>query len=665
MRNYSDKQRERQKEKREKALRNYFLICLSSITSPLLLPISISIASGGMAETMIEVKEITFPLLFLSVAVLLYSMMRLLEYRRVIEKRTAELRESEERYALAAQGANDGLWDWNLITNEVYFSVRWKSMLGYNEVEMGNSPDDWFILVHPDDIENLKNSITAHLKEPNVHMENEYRIKHKDGSYIWMLCRGLTVRDEKGKVVRMAGSQTDTTARKKMEEQLIYDAFHDGLTGLPNRALFMDRLKISFARKQRRKDHQFAVLFMDLDRFKNVNDSFGHLFGNQLLAEVARRLNENLRLGDTFARFGGDEFAILLDDITNPGYAKLVAERIHSELSVPFDINEKQVFITVSIGIATSGDYNRPEDLMRDADTAMYKAKFNGRGCHMIFDEHMRKDALSYLQLETDLRHAINNKDLVIYYQPIISLETDRIFGFEALLRWYHAKRGFIPAQDFIPLAEETGLIVPIGNWVLQEACQQIRLWQEQFPSEPPLTVSINVSSKQLSHPDFIEKVRFVLHKTSLDPQSLKLEITESFLMEDTKIVKVLSQLKEMDIQIHIDDFGTGYSSLSYIQQFPVSALKIDRSFINKMGLEGEDSEIVRAIVNLADNLRMDVIAEGVEKGEHLPILKALNCKYVQGYFFSHPLNRQEAEKFLFAASSESTKSTQLSEFTV
>jgi EAL domain-containing protein (putative c-di-GMP-specific phosphodiesterase class I) len=284
---------------------------------------------------------------------------------------------------------------------------------------------------------------------------------------------------------------------------------------------------------------------------------------------------------------------------------------------------------------------------VRDADIAMYKAKFNGRGCHMMFDEAMRKDVLSYLQLETDLRLAVKNQDFMIYYQPIVSLETDRIFGFEALLRWHHEKRGFIPPTEFIPLAEETGLIIPIGNWVLQEACRQICLWQQQFPSDPPLTISVNISSKQFSHPDFIQQIRDVLEKTRLNPESLKLEITESFLMDNKKIETVLSRMREMDIQIHIDDFGTGYSSLSYIQQFPVSALKIDRSFIDKMGLEGEDSAIVRAIVNLAHNLKMDVIAEGVEKEEHLPVLKALNCKYVQGYFFSQPLNSKEVENLL------------------
>jgi diguanylate cyclase (GGDEF)-like protein/PAS domain S-box-containing protein len=337
------------------------LLILLSIISNFLLPASVSIASIDIVEKMDSVNRISLPLLAISAVILLYCVIRLLQYRRVIEKRTEELRESEERYAVAAQGANDGLWDWNLKTNEIYFSSRWKSMLGYDDDEIGNGPDEWFTLVHPDDVANLKNSISAHLKEPNAHMVNEYRVKLKDGTCLWVLCRGFAVRDKTGKVVRMAGSQTDITARKKMEEQLIYDAFHDGLTGLPNRALFMDRLQVSFAHKKRRKDYQFAVLFLDLDRFKNVNDSFGHLSGNQLLAEVSKRLNTSLRLGDTFARFGGDEFAILLDDIANLGYAKIVAERIQADLSLPFTVNTsgKQVFITASIGIAVSEGYNR------------------------------------------------------------------------------------------------------------------------------------------------------------------------------------------------------------------------------------------------------------------------------------------------------------------
>jgi diguanylate cyclase (GGDEF)-like protein/PAS domain S-box-containing protein len=624
-----------------------FLMCAFNLFFIIPSYISHAYASVDIFETMASLRNISLPLLFISIIILFYCLVRLLEYRRVISKKSEELRESEERYSLAAQGSKDGLWDWNLRTNEVYYSPRWKSMIGYDENEIGSSPNDWFAYVHHDDVDNLKNILTSHIKTPGDNIQTEYRMKHKDGTYLWMLCRGIGIRDKEGRAMRVAGSQTDITARKQMEEQLIHDAFHDGLTGLANRALFMDRLNIAFARKKRRKDYHLAVLFLDLDRFKNVNDSFGHLFGNQLLAEVARRLNTNLRMGDTFARFGGDEFAILLDDIENPGFANLVADRIHKELSAAFQVNNNEIYITASIGIAICEGYSRPEDLVRDADIAMYKAKFSGRACYMMFDETMRNDVLSYLTLETDLRHAIEKKQFMLYYQPILTLEPETIIGFEALLRWNHPERGFIPSTDFIPVAEETGLIVPIGHWVLKEACTQLRQWQKDFPTDPPLNISVNVSNRQLVHPNFIEQTRNVLRETGIDPTTLKLEITESFMVEDVKIHSVLADLKEMQVHIHIDDFGTGYSSLSYIHKFPVSALKIDRSFIARIGEQGEDSEIVKAIVNLAENLKMDVIAEGVEKNEHLSLLKALKCKYVQGYLFSHPLNSKEARNLL------------------
>jgi len=375
------------REEGKMALMKFLSISLLSIGLSFLMPLLNAVASveTDVSERIIEIKQISFPLLLMSAAILLYSIIRLFKYRRVIEKKSEELRESEERYALSARGANDGLWDWNLRTQEIFFSLRWKSMLGYDDEEIGNKPDDWFTLVHPDDIENLKNAIAAHLKEPNAHLENEYRIKQKDGTYLWMLCRGLAVKDAEGKAVRMAGSQTDITNRKQMEEQLIYDAFHDGLTGLPNRALFMDRLNVSFARKKRRKDYQFAVLFMDLDRFKNINDSFGHLFGNQLLTEVAKRLNNSLRLGDTFARFGGDEFVILLLQ-TGTEEARAVISRIQENLLNA--MAERGFSVTCSFGVVTFSTMPRSiDEAIRASDDLMYCAKQQGKN-RTIFAVH-------------------------------------------------------------------------------------------------------------------------------------------------------------------------------------------------------------------------------------------------------------------------------------
>ncbi len=599
------------------------------------------------------VRSVSYPLLAVSIALLLYSIFHLLVYRRKLEKKTWELAESENRYARITLGANDGLWDWDLRTNEIYFSPRWETMIGADAGALPNKLESWFSLVHPDDIENLKNTIAAHVKEPDQHVDIEYRIKHKDGTYLWVRCRGLAAKDKTGAPVWIAGSQTDITGKRKAEDQLIYDAFHDGLTGLPNRALFIDHLQISFARKKRYKDYRFAVLFLDLDRFKNVNDSFGHLFGNRLLEEVARRIGGSLRAQDTFARFGGDEFALLLDDIADVKFALAVAERTNRELAQPFEIDGQKVFANASIGVTTSEKYERPEDMLRDADIAMYKAKCHGRGCYVVFDESMRHEVMSALQMETALREALKNDGLLIYYQPIVSLKTKAIVGFEALLRWHHPVLGFVPTMQFIPLAEETGLIVPIGKWVLEGACRQLLDWQKRFPATPPLTVAVNVSSRQLYHPGFVASVAEILRETGIDPCCLNLELTESCLLENARTLPVLRKLSEMGVKINIDDFGTGYSSLSYIQQYPLNALKIDRSFINKMGLEGEDSAVVRAITSLAQSLHLDVIAEGIENGEHVPILQSLNCNYAQGYFFSYPLSDRDAEGLLATAKPE------------
>jgi diguanylate cyclase (GGDEF)-like protein/PAS domain S-box-containing protein len=559
------------------------------------------------------------------------------------------LRESEERYALASLGANDGLWDWDLRTGQIYFSPRWKSMLGYKEHEMGDTVEDWFSRIHHGDLQQVKAEIDLHLAGQTPHFEKEYRMFHKDGYVLWMLTRGLAVRDAEGKSYRMAGSQTDISNRKLSEERLLHDAFHDSLTNLPNRALFVDRLERAIKHVKRHPEHLFAVLFLDVDRFKVVNDSLGHLVGDELLVEIGERLLECLRPGDTVARFGGDEFTILLDDINSPADAIRVANRIHESLSVAFKLDDNDVFTTASIGIAlSSADYGKPEELLRDADTAMYRAKALGRSRHEVFDTHMHAKAVARLQMETDLRRAIERGEFQVYYQPIISLKTGNIYGFEALTRWYHPKQGMVYPSNFIPIAEETGLITQIGKWVLTEACHQMYQWRNRFPSHNLEIISVNLSARQFLQSDLVHQIKRILSETKLDPRVLKLEITESILMDDIEsAMSMLNQLRDLNVKLSIDDFGTGYSSLSYLYRLPINSLKIDKSFIGHMNLGGEHLEIIKTILSLAHNLNMEAIAEGVETPEQYEALKALACEYAQGYFFSKPVSAEIATALL------------------
>jgi diguanylate cyclase (GGDEF)-like protein/PAS domain S-box-containing protein len=471
------------------------------------------------------------------------------------------------------------------------------------------------------------------------------------GKEIYLLTKLTPQLDQESRIDRIVGTSIDITDRKQADEQLRHNALYDALTHLPNRTLLIDRMSHTIRRSKRRDNFLFAVLFLDLDRFKVVNDSLGHMIGDQLLVAIARRLEACIRPSDTLARLGGDEFTILLEDIKSPKDAIQVAKRINQALANPFDLNGHEVFTNTSIGIALSTlNYSHPEELLRDADAAMYRAKELGKGRYALFDEQMYKQALARLQLETDLRKAIERQEFRVHYQPILSLTTGRLVGFEALLRWHHPEQGLILPGQFIPLAEETGLIVPIGKWVLERACQQMRTWQEQFSSLSLFTMSVNLSSKQLQEPNLVEQITQILHETGLAHRCLKLEIIENLLMEDATVAAVILRgLEAEGIQLSIDDFGTGHSSLSYLHRFPLHTLKIDRSFISGFASKTGDTEIVRAIISLAHVLGMDVVAEGIETAEQAAQLRALGCELGQGYFFSRPLDSESTTALLSA----------------
>jgi diguanylate cyclase (GGDEF)-like protein/PAS domain S-box-containing protein len=562
------------------------------------------------------------------------------------ERHVAALRESEERFRSAfdhaagmALVATDGSW--------IQVNRSLCEMVGYSEEEL--LATNFQAITHEDDLTNMTLQVSKMLEGKLSNYQMELRYKHKRGQNIWILLSVTLIRDSLTNSVNLIFQIQDITDRKRAEERLLHEAFHDVLTGLPNRALFMDHLKLSVERGKRREDRLFAVLFLDLDRFKIINDSLGHMVGDQLLVGIARRLEICLRPGDTVARLGGDEFTILLEDLANVPEVIDVAERLQKALALPFNLNGHEVFTTVSIGIALSSTgYDRPEEVLRDADTAMYRAKVLGKARHEVFDKTMHAYAMNLLQMESDLRRAIERKEFILHYQPIVALETGTIIGFEALIRWQHPERGFVSPDEFISIAEETGLIIPIGQWVLEQACRQIRIWQEQFPQYPPLQISVNLSSKQFINSKLIEQIHQVMQETRVDPCSLKLEMTESMVMENFDMaIEMLQQLRQLGIELSIDDFGTGYSSLSYLHRFPISTLKIDRSFVSSMNDHNENAEIVRTILMLARSLKMNVVAEGVETEEQLAQLALLECEYGQGYYFSKPLDPEAASKLL------------------
>jgi len=567
----------------------------------------------------------------------------------VASEREAEdaLLVSQERYAAAVRGASDGIWDWDLTEGAFFASPRFHDLLGLAVGEPILTAEDWYAAVEPEDVDRLRFEIDLHLRDLTPHFESEYRVAGSDGSVRWMLSRGQALRRDDGTPYRMAGSLTDITDRKRSEEQLLHSALYDGLTGLPNRTLFMDRMQFLETRRLRHSEYQYAVLFIDLDRFKNVNESLGHAAGDALLVEAARRLAGCLRTGDTAARFSGDEFVLLLDDVREPQEADRLAALIQSSIAEPFQVGEHELYTTASIGIAmTSELIQDPEELMRDAETAMYRAKEAGRARSEVFDVVMHARAVSALRTEAELRRAIERDELEPFYQPVVSLASGTIVSCEALVRWNHPERGLLSPYEFVPVAEESGLVVPMGLVVMRAACERNVSWQRQ--GRPPIKMSVNLSARQFEGPDLLDSIKAVLEETGMAPEYLLLEVTESVVMADpARAAGTLDALHALGVSLAVDDFGTGYSSLAYLKKFAFHMLKIDRSFVMDIPRDLDDMAIVEAVISLAHSLKLQVTAEGVETVEQLEFLRALGCDNMQGYLVSRPVPAAEFEDLL------------------
>jgi len=560
-------------------------------------------------------------------------------WRRVGEDQPAA---SADGFALALEGSSSGLWEYNEITHALVVSDRFKELLGYGGGGFPADPASLFALIHADDQQHVIAAAQSYRLGEAPRFEVEARFLQRDGRWRWFQIRGAAARLPDGTVYRLAGALDDIDARKQADrlpgggEDLV-----DALTGLPSRAALLQRLTERIERGRKPSASRFAVLFLDVDRFQVLVDSVGHAFGDDVLVEIGRRLKKAIRMRDTAARFGGDEFTILLEEIKDTRDAARVAERIHALLAEPFHIRGRDVFVSVSVGIAVDeGHYASPSEVLRDADNAMYRAKALGRAQHVIFHSSMHLAALQQFELETDLHRALERDELVVHYQPIVRLEDGRIVGFEALVRWQHPRRGLVGPSDFIPMAEESGLIVPLGLWVIQRAMADLRIFLDSAPGIPDLWMAVNLSARQFQQVDLVERIREALEDEEMEPWRLKVEVTESTLMADPRAARhMLERLRALSVRVGIDDFGTGYSSLSHLRLFPLDALKIDRTFVSMLDPEqGGDLSLPRSILALAEQLGLEAIAEGVETVGQLEALRSLSCPYAQGFYFERPI---------------------------
>jgi PAS domain S-box-containing protein len=585
--------------------------------------------------------------------------------QRQIRRAQTQLQDREELFRIISENAADMIALVGVNGQRIYNSPGYTKILGYSPEELQSTSA--FEQIHPDDRQKVIEAGTE-ARTTGVGRRLEYRIKHKDGTWRVLESTASPIRNARGEVEKLVIVNRDITERKRGDEKLARSASYDALTELPNRAHFMEHLRRTFDYGKETPGYNYAVLFIDVDDFKKINDTMGHVIGDQVITEVGRRLITSLRRQDRgfrplpqaedpdakvmhnlVARLGGDEFAILASGMNDAGDALSIAKRIQETLAAPLVLNKREVNVSASIGVALSTiPHDLPEELLRDADIAMYRAKVLGKARCEVFDKEMHIRVMDRSKLEADLREALKRQEFRLHFQPIICLRTDRISGFEALLRWQRPGVGLVGPGDFIHVAEDTGLILPIGRWLLQESCRQMKRWQVSYPSDPPLTISVNVSPKQFAQANLIYESSLALQESGLSPNSLHLEITESMAMSNSaKTSHVLSQLKSLNIGISIDDFGTGYSSLDQLRRFPVDMLKIDRSFVSGMDVDHESFEIVRLVAMLAHNLGMKVIAEGAETAQQVNHLREIGCEFGQGYFFSKPICREDATALL------------------
>lgn len=603
-------------------------------------------------------SEFTFWILWLVLVFVIYQQSRLRGLNRRLNQR-------EELFRLISEHAADMIALVDVSGKRLYNSPAYEKVLGYSAKELAVTSA--YQQIHPEDIQRVM-AAAQEARITGVGQRLEYRIRHKDGHWLTLESTANAIRNDKGEVEKLVIVNRDITERKQAEDKLKHHAQHDGLTDLPNRTLFLDRLQLAFERAKKNPGYKFAVLFVDIDGFKVFNDTMGHRVGDEILIEIGRRLANCLRFEDTLsrptgyasdtlhhggevlARLGGDEFTVLIGSIQDSTDAMRVANRIQDALGI-FVVEGREVFISASIGIALSTTRrDRAEELLRDADIAMYRAKTLGRSRCEFFDEEMHTKAVKLLNLENDLRRAVDEQDFRVHYQPIVRLPTADIVGFEALVRWRRSAECLASPDTFIGVAEAAGLIVRLGKWILREACQQAQRWQARHPRDPSLSITVNVSPKQFAHGQLVSDIKEVVEDTGIDPRRLYLEITETVAMADpARTNQILWQLKDLGVGICLDDFGTGHSSLSRLRRFPVDVLKIDRSFVSHMDSDAEARQIARLIVEFAHTVNLRVIAEGVETQAHIEHLRRLGCEFGQGYFFSRPVDPEGVERLLGA----------------